>query len=791
MRLIKKFQAGRFARKLQNASALPDGSLGDVQSQLVNLGPEAIRSVMQSLRSVDARQAAMDVLERLLSDQTLPTYLDAMSSTDPEIVAGVTTVLSNVETYDPTRLLELFSNPKVSKARLETILSARMKGIQPKMLMSMLPDLSRDARGIIFRLLEKGADNSIVAEAVQLAVHTEWWLRLHMAKLLARFPSPEGVEAVVRLLSDDNRAVRLEAVQCVGKLHAVEAIPKLCECLRDQDIKVQTAAIDSLIQIHDVAAVPHLIDVLKDESEQARRGAVEVLNEVVTVEAIKDLISALRDEDWWVRVRAADALGTLGGEKVVEAVVSLLDDGDEFVRRYAVEILNTVPSEHAVEPLIKALDDPDWWVHERAIDALAKAGDARAVDPLLRLMGREARAIPLCLRALGQLKDARAVDTVCRMVTSESPEVRREALLAVTALARAEMPESSRALILETLEAAGVPLERAGLRPMEVRRRREPDAARTGMDSGRTGGDVPGTPASPVPPGAPPTPTTGGARPLNFRDLSPGTRLLDRFAVVRRIGGGGFGAVYLVEDVIVREELVIKVLSPHLSGDENMIRRFVQELKYTRRITHPNVIRIYDLIDLGNAHAISMEHFPAQDLGRILKDQGVLPVPRVLKIVAQVCEGLQAAHDKGVVHRDIKPPNILVGDDDETKIVDFGLASIGARTGSRLTKSGILVGTPEYISPEQITGGEVDGRTDIYSLGVVMYEMLTGHQPFTGENAVNMLFQHLDDEVPPLREYNPDVPEALERVVMRALAKNPNDRPASAMELLAMLRSAT
>ena len=785
MRLFKTFQANRVARKLPSASAMGDAQLDALQSQLVNLGPDAIRSVMQSLRSVDARQAAIEVLEKLLTPETLPVFLDALASSAPEIVEGVTTVLSRSQNYDPTKLLELFSNPKISKVRLETILSAQMKGIQPRMLISILPDLSRDARGIIFRVLEKRADSSIIAEAVRLAVHTEWWLRLHMAKLLAKFPSPEGIETVVRLLKDENRAVRLEAVQCVGKLKAVEAIPDLCACLRDPDIKIQTAAIDSLIAIHDVAAVPHLIEVLKDESEQARRGAVEVLNEVVTVEAIKDLISSLRDEDWWVRVRAADALGTLGGEKVVDAVISLLDDEDDFVRRYAVEILNTVPSERAVEPLIKALEDPDWWVHERAIDALAKAGDPRAVDPLLRLMGREVRAIPLCLRALGQLHDARAVDPICRMVSSENAEVRREALHALQDLARAEMGESQRALLLQTLESAGVHLERSSVRPLEVRRKRAGKAATPSEERA-----VP-TPSGAAPPAAaaPPATPAPTERPLNYQDLSPGTRLMDRYSVVRRIGGGGFGAVYLVEDVVVREELVLKVLSPHLSIDENMIRRFVQELKYTRRITHPNVIRIYDLIDLGSAHAISMEHFPSQDLGRILKD-GALPTSRVMKIAEQVCEGLQAAHDKGVVHRDIKPPNILIGQDDVTKIVDFGLASVGAGTGSRLTKSGILVGTPEYISPEQITGGEIDGRTDVYSFGVVLFEMLTGRQPFTGNNAVNMLFQHLDDEVPSLRELAPNVPESLELVVRNAMAKEPKDRPASALELLSQLKAA-
>jgi len=277
---------------------------------------------------------------------------------------------------------------------------------------------------------------------------------------------------------------------------------------------------------------------------------------------------------------------------------------------------------------------------------------------------------------------------------------------------------------------------------------------------------------------------------LNYQNLPIGTRLLERFVVQRRIGGGGFGAVYLVEDVIVREDLVLKILNPQFSMDENMVRRFVQELKFTRRITHPNVIRIYDLLDLEGAHAISMEHFPSRDLGSILRESQVLSVESALRIATQVCDGLAAAHDQGVIHRDIKPGNILVGEGDITKIVDFGLASAGTGDGSRLTKSGILVGTPEYISPEQITGGQVDARTDIYSLGVVMYEMLSGRAPFGSETAVNTLFQHLEGEVTPLQELAPTVPQAVELAVMSAIARDPDARPRSVTDLVAMLRAA-
>ena len=514
-----------------------------------------------------------------------------------------------------------------------------------------------------------------------------------------------------------------------------------------------------------------------------------MLNQVVTTEAIKDLVSALRDADWWVRVRAADALGTLGGPKVIDAVIDLVSDPDDFIRRYAVEILNTVPDKRAVEPLIRALEDHDWWVRERAIDALAKTRDPRAIEPLLRMLSRDTRAVPLCLRALAQLPDPRVVESVCRLVDSESAEIRREAVNALTLFAKSELPDESRERVHEALERAGVGSKRATpSMPLEVRGHFGPESGRSDSGTPRPAGREPDSGASGPATPAPAHATPAQQRLLNFQKLEPGTMVNERFKVVRYIGGGGFGTVYLVEDTVVHEDLVLKILSPQLSLDESMIRRFVQELRLTRRISHRNVIRIYDMVDLGGAHAISMEHFDARDLGQVAREDGPIPVERAVAIVQQVLEGLEAAHLMGITHRDIKPANILVDANDSVKIVDFGLALVSQGTRSRLTQSGILVGTPEYISPEQITGQEVDGRTDLYSLGIVLYEMISGRLPFSGTNAVNVLFQHLEAEVPPLSEVAPHVPAWLNDTVMRCMSRLAVDRPASAAEALGLLR---
>jgi serine/threonine-protein kinase len=406
------------------------------------------------------------------------------------------------------------------------------------------------------------------------------------------------------------------------------------------------------------------------------------------------------------------------------------------------------------------------------------------VDPLLRVVNRDTRAIPLVIKALGAIGDARAVEPVCRLVSSQSAEVRREAVQALTTFNRLpDLPTDLRQLLVETLESVGVQADRTKIRPLEVRGGYGPEADRPAETRKRPAEESP-TPSSEESKPAP------RERVLNFQQLEPGIVLNERYRVVERIGGGGFGTVYLVEDVVVREELVLKILAPHLSLDSNMIRRFVQELRLTRRITHKNVIRIYDLLDLEGAHGISMEYFGGRDLGQVLRRDGTLPADRVARIVEQVLEGLAAAHELGIIHRDIKPANLLVGDDDTTKIVDFGLASVGQSTKSRLTASGILVGTPEYISPEQITGHKVDGRTDLYSLGAVMYEMLSGKPPFGGENAVNVLFQHLEANIPPVHEVMPGTPRALSDLIACAMDRAMDGRPASAAEMLERLRAA-
>lgn len=804
MTLLRRFQAARLAGSLPRLDLSNPADKARQLERFRELGPDGIPPLLRCLGG-PGRAAARVLLAELLDDETLPMYLSELSVADASAGAALVETIGAGQRYDAARLLDLFADTSVPRARVEALLVKQGARIPSRLILDRVADLPREARGSAFRLLEQNATGDDVPALVRLTTTDDAGLRGAAAKILARIPGADSISALIRLTKDEARAVRLDSVQALGRLSALAAIPALCETLRDSDIKVQTAAIEALTKIGDPAAVPHLVDVLKDESEQARRGAVEVLNEVVTVEAIKDLVGALRDADWWVRVRAADALGTLGGPRVVEAIIGLMSDTDEFIRRYAVEILNTIPDARAVEPLLEALNDADWWVRERSIDALGRIADPRAVDRLIEVAQRDVRCRPLCVKSLGDIGDLRAVEFLARLLNSVDAETRAASEEALREIGRKCGDDEARGRIAAQFEAVGLSYDRRPGAILGVRQGRVFTDPGTAPRRAPESHPAPGTPSTGTPAGghdsgarapealdAPTQRDVGGlSRPqmTNFHDLKDGQLLLDRYRILRRIGGGGFGTVYLTTDSVVGDEVILKVLSPQFSLEPTMLQRFIQELKLARRITHQNVIRIHDFIDLDGAHAISMEFFPGRELAQLVREDHPLTVRRCLGLFEQISAGLGAAHAQGIVHRDVKPANCLVGAADDVKLLDFGLAAATQQVGSRLTRSGLLMGTPEYMAPEVITGNTIDHRADIYSLGILMYEVLAGERPFHGESAVNILFQHLEGNVKPLRSVRDDIEPEVEQIVMDCMNRDREARPESMEAVIQRIQS--
>jgi len=262
-----------------------------------------------------------------------------------------------------------------------------------------------------------------------------------------------------------------------------------------------------------------------------------------------------------------------------------------------------------------------------------------------------------------------------------------------------------------------------------------------------------------------------------------GTLLSNRYRVETQIGEGGMGIVYRAHDTLLNRPVAIKRLSPGLIGDEG-IKRLLREAQAAAQLTHPNIVSVYDVIDAGDSRSIVMEYVDGQPLAELIP----LDVPRAIDLISQVCAALQYAHARGIVHRDIKPENIVVTTDGAAKLMDFGLARSEGR--SRMTQSGLIVGTVAYMAPEQVLGGTVDARTDLYSVGCVLYEALTGRKPFGGDDPFTVLSQQVNVTPVAPRWHTDTIPPTLDAVVMRLLAKDPAERYPSATAVIEALNLA-
>lgn len=256
--------------------------------------------------------------------------------------------------------------------------------------------------------------------------------------------------------------------------------------------------------------------------------------------------------------------------------------------------------------------------------------------------------------------------------------------------------------------------------------------------------------------------------------IAKGQRINDRYEIEKLIGEGGMANVYLARDTILDRRVAVKVLRGDLAGDEKFVRRFQREALSASSLSHPNIVEIYDVgEDEGNFYIV-MEYIEGKTLKQLIKKRGVLSLSETMDIMLQLLDALASAHDSYIIHRDIKPQNIMIKDSGLVKITDFGIAV--ALNSTELTQTNSVMGSVHYLPPEQASGKGSTIRSDIYSLGILMFEMLTGKVPFNGDSAVEIALKHMKDPLPSVREINPVVPQSVENIILKAAAKNPKNR---------------
>jgi eukaryotic-like serine/threonine-protein kinase len=273
---------------------------------------------------------------------------------------------------------------------------------------------------------------------------------------------------------------------------------------------------------------------------------------------------------------------------------------------------------------------------------------------------------------------------------------------------------------------------------------------------------------------------------VTTQDTLAGTLFAGRYRIVRKLGGGGMADVYLAEDQELGRRVAVKILHSRYANDDQFVERFRREATHAAGLSHPNIVSIFDRGEADGSYYIVMEYVEGRTLKELIRSRGLCPVPVAIAYTRQILSALRYAHRNGVVHRDIKPHNVIVDPEGVVKVTDFGIARAGA---SQMTEEGAIIGTAQYLSPEQARGAPVDQTSDLYSTGIVLFELLTGEVPFTGDSPVEIAMKHLADVPPVPSSIRPEIPEDLDLVVVRALAKEPADRYQSAAAMDADLET--
>jgi serine/threonine-protein kinase len=781
MKFISALKAERCVSQLL---AEPDANTPTAQkalNSLKNSGPGAIPVMIDALASADRYQTIgiVDALAAQVNDQNFKLFAEGLGHPNERCVAGVAWALSSSNKYNVDKLSDILILEDISTHAVLDIMRSHIDRLNIHKLLTVAYQLEPREKKAVFKLISDKATPELVPDLISRTAGRDHSARVHIIHILGKFSTPEVSATLQKLLKDSNRQVRSAALEALGDLKTEQNIELIASLLLDNDLDVQSKAADLLIKLRHPDTCKFLVGVLQDESEYTRRIAVEVLNEVADPSSIKYLLVAIGDSDWWVRSRACDALATIGGPKVLNAVMNLIGDKDEDIRRSAIEILNQTKDERAVKHLITATRDQDWWVSERAVDALAEIGSTEAVPRLLEMLDENPKAIPSVLKGLGKLGDTQVVPKIMEMFQRPEPNIITEAIGALALLTSEANADQVRAQITPLLQvgneaiatAAKDAIEQINNRFSESRIMEEAKAQKMAEPAHTMLIDNVDMQNIAQQVNAP----THTAQ-IDLSALQTGDIIENRYSYIEKIGKGAFGTVILVEDTVVGERLILKFLNANVANDEEMLQRFVHELRFSRKITHKNVIRIYDFLHLSGSYAISMEYFPSHTLGGETAGDKPLPFDKAAGWASDIATGMAVAHQVGIIHRDLKPANILINEAGLLKIVDFGVAAAAGAGDTQLTKTGYVIGSPKYMAPEQILGKKVDHRADIYSTGVIFYEMLTGTPPYTKGDHMAVMYQHVQGKCIRCDELNPAIPKPLADVVHKAMSVDKMNR---------------
>jgi len=573
-----------------------------------------------------------------------------------------------------------------------------------------------------------------------------------------------------KFLQDSNKLVVIEALKAFDRQNSSFDVSILLPFIESMSGLELGVTMKIIAKQADADLVPHLSDYLDTKLEELNDFFARIVVHNADKQSFEKFLRQLMIKDDYDRQQAVASIQKQADDNLLKVARELANHEQDFIRITAQQLVMNLSGDEDLGKIEEFALSDNFQVRERATHSLAKSANRAAIAILKKQVETYPDDFVLVLRAVKRLGFSEGLEIAFDALNNQQANVQRAALEAIEAITTQKQAGHARDNLLKSLPVLTVEMREFAKMLMEQITRDfdlsnikmdAPETSRTGVIDLRLEA----------------TRTQSRVRNRSLLDsIEPGEVWMDRYHIKKEIGQGAMGRVLLAEDDMVDEALVLKFMLPALTIDKGSTERFKREVKYSRRVSHRNVIRVHDILIKDGVCAISMEYFASRGLEEVIDEIGWFQTLAGLEVLHQMASGMAAAHEEGVIHRDLKPSNILIDDKWHVKVVDFGIASAGTSGEASLTQTGSIIGSPAYLAPERVEGKDADERSDIYSLGIITYLMFSGELPYTGR-PMEILARHREGNAPPIVKIKDSASPEVSQLIEKMMAVDPAARP--------------
>ncbi len=743
---------------------------------------ESLDKILATIPKVDKPHS--DVLKNICLqhaegiDQEI--LLNSLENDATNIRSTVADILSKSTGISPGKLFKRLHETDVSKTEIIDILDFQKHYLKPEQVINNALKLDKTYAKRLIAVAE-GSTQAIDLDNLHIdpATIESPTIKIMLLRYLAKLKQPEASRVIGKFLTDKNKTVVIEALKSLKAMTVAfdaSVVLPFIETMGEIELEM---AIDIISRQADADLVSKLAPWTTGKSDSLREIFIRLVIKHTNEENLEKLLLRLDQQEWWGKEQAVKCLFRLADERLGKVAKALTDHKQEFVRNTSQQLAAQQSDLVDLESLRESAIHENWQIREKAIITLGNSGKRESLGILKNVIKHWPESAAGVLQALARLGFSKGLEIAFACLKMPEAAIQREALTTISSLTTRQHAENVRenvmrmvpklqATVRDTAEQVVTQLTSDfDLQKLQIDKAGFFETSLVKIDESQTLEQ--------------PTADTRATAPTqvvsfqNIEELKENDIWMDRYRISREIGRGAMGRVMLAEDEMVGEQLILKFMHPELTADGASRERFLREVKYSRKVSHANVIRIHDMLFKDNLCAISMEYFLSRGVDEVLREKRGFKAKEGLDILYQVAEGMAAAHKQEVIHRDLKPSNILINDSGLVKVVDFGIATASSYSDATLTKTGSIIGTPAYLSPERAKGQEADYRCDIYALGIIAYSMFVGHLPYKGE-PIAILFQHLEGTALPAHEVNPSVPAKISLLIQKMMAVEAENR---------------